>query len=314
MKGLGWKRARGLEAVGYEVRRTWGGFMRKFKEYPIIINYNLHAQLREESKETELHKEKRYEDERALDVKVNTTSDSTIKDTDYTPELKQYEEAIYQCLRKVDANPVGQVVLEALNKKTTVWIIPKSDKALKQSYSAQTWPLNYVIQKNGDVGRGEGAGDTVIQFQPDLKDDTLFHELVHAYRYSWKRYKPLPISVSDKVYSNGNRNIYRYADYNSEEFLAHQMQDIYLSQSNRPLLKDYHWDEVSDKKTIYNFLLENFDLMGALKFFMHHETLALLGAHRFATDYNPFRDFRLLEAQWLKRKDALRVLPELGTI
>lgn len=285
--------------------------MRKYKIYPIIINYNLHSRLRQDYKEQKLHEAGKYEEERALEIKANTTSDATIKDADYTPELEQYEETIYQCLRKIGANPVGQVVLGALNKKTTVWITPKSDKEMKKCNCAQTGPLNYVIQKDGSYARGEGSGDTVIRFQPNstLKDDTLFHELVHAYRYSWNSFKPLRISIEDKVDKR-----YFHAEYTSEEFLAHQMQDIYLSQGNRPLLKDYHWDEVSDKKTIYNFLLENFDLMGALKFFLHHETLARLGANRFATDYNPFRDFRLLEAQWLKRKDALSVLPELGTI
>jgi hypothetical protein len=285
--------------------------MRKFTIYPIIINYNLHSRLRQEYKEQRFHEAGKYEAERALTIKANTTSDATIKDVDYKPEVEEYEAKVYQHLRKIAANPVGDVVLGAINKKTTVWITPKTDKEMKKCNCAQTGPLNYVIPKDGSYARGEGSGDTVIQFQPNstLKDDTLLHELVHAYRYSWNSFKPLRISVEDKVDKS-----YFHAEYTSEEFLAHQMQDIYLSQGNRPLLKDYRWDEVADKKTIYNFLMENFDLMGALKFFLQHEILAQLGADRFATDYNPFRDFRLLEAQWLKRKDALSVLPELGTI
>jgi hypothetical protein len=281
-----------------------GGSMRKFAGYPIVINYNLHTQLRYRSTETRLHEAGRYQEERQRSIQTNTTSDSTIENNLWKRELDQYESTIDQCLRKVCGNPVGRMVLGLLNKQTTVWIIPKSDTDLKQCSCSQTWPLNYDIPKDGSFARGVGSGDTVIQFRAELGDDTLFHELVHAYRYSYKKFHPMTISVrSDRL----------SASQSTEEFLAHQMENIYLSQSHRPLTMDYQWAWVSDKKTIYDFLLENSDMLQTLKYFMRHEYLAMLAAHSFATDYNPFRDYAALEAKFLEGT-SLRELPELGTV
>jgi hypothetical protein len=54
-------------------------------------------------------------------------------------------------------------------------------------------------------------------------------------------------------------------------------------------------------------------MLQTLKFFMRHEYMAMLAAHSFATDYNPFRDYAALEAEFLKGT-SLRELPELGTV
>ena len=278
--------------------------MRKFAGYPLVINYNLHPQLRYWPEEVRLHEARRYQEERQLSIKTNTISDSKIENNLWKQEIDQYEATIYECLRKIESNPVGRVVLGLLNKQTTVWIIPKSDNDLKQCNCAQTGPLKYDIQKDGSYARGAGSGDTVIQFRAELGDDTLFHELVHAYRYSRRKFHPRIINVHD-----GRRS----GSQSTEEFLAHQMENIYLSQGHRPLTMDYAWARVSDKKTIYEFLLENTEMLQTLKFFMRHEYLAMLAAHSFATDYNPFRDYAVLEAKFLQGS-SLRELPELGTV
>jgi hypothetical protein len=278
--------------------------MRKFAGYPIVINYNLHTQLRNQAAEAMLHAAGRYQEERQRSIQINTTSDSTIENNLWKRELDQYESTIERCLRKIDGNPVGRMVLGLINKQTTVWIIPKSDIELKQCNCSQTWPLNYEIQKGGSVARGVGSGDTIIQFRPELGDDTLFHELVHAYRYSYKKFHPMTISVRTDRLS---------ASQSTEEFLAHQMENIYLSQAHRPLTMDYLWAWVSDKKTIYDFLLDNGDMLQTLKYFMRHEYMAMLAAHSFAADYNPFRDYPELEAKFLEGS-SMRELPELGTM
>jgi len=279
-------------------------FMRKFADYPVVINYNLHTQLRYQSAEVTLHEAGRYDEERQRSIQTNTTSDANIENNLWKQELDQYEATIYQCLRKIDGNPVGRMVLGLLNKQTTVWIIPKSDKDLKKCNCAQTGPLKYDIQKDGSYARGAGSGDTVIQFRPELGDDTLFHELVHAYRYSYNKFQPMKINVRTGRLSDRQ---------STEEFLAHQMENIYLSQGKRPLTMDYKWAWVSDKKAIYDFLLENSEMLQTLKLFMRHEYLAMLAAHSFTTDYNPFRDYAQLEAKFLEGT-SLRALPELGTM
>ena len=279
-------------------------FMRKFADYPVVVNFNLHTQLRNQSAEVKLHEAGRYEEERQRSIQTNTTSDSKIENNLWQKEIDQYEATICQCLKKIEDYPIGRMVLGLLNKQTTVWIIPKSDQDLKKCNCAQTGPLKYDIQTDGSYARGAGSGDTVIQFRPELGDDTLFHELVHAYRYSYKKFQPMKINVRTG----------RLSDLQStEEFLAHQMENIYLSQSKRQLTMDYKWAWVSDKAKIYDFLLENSEMLQTLKFFMRHEYLAMLVAHSFATDYNPFRDYAKLEAQYLKGS-SLRELPELGTM
>jgi hypothetical protein len=278
--------------------------MRKFADYPIRINYNLHTQLRSRPHEIQLHEAKKYEAERRLSIKTNTSSDANLENGMYRQEIDQYEKAVYDCLVGINRNPVGRMVLGLINKSTTVWIIPRSAGDMKQCTCAQTSPLNYEIPKDGSYATGAGFGDTVIRFVPELGDDTLLHELVHAYRYSHKRYNPIEIDVR-LGNEAGVRNI--------EEFLAHEMENIYMSQDHRPLTLDYKWASVSDKKTIYDFLVANTETLQTLKLFLHREDLAKRTAQSFTTDYNPFRDYKQLEGRFLTSA-GLTELPELGAI
>jgi hypothetical protein len=278
--------------------------MRKFGAYPIVVNYNLHTRLRSQNKEGDFHRAGRYEEERELDIKINTSSDSTIERNLYKQELNEYEQTVCNCLRKIEGNPVGRMVLGLINKKTTVWIVPKSDEELKKCSCALTGPLKYDIQKDGSVARGAGSGDTVILFNPKLGDDTLLHELVHAYRYSYNKFQPLNVDYRTE-----------YASYTvrSEEVLAHQLENIYMSQAKRPLTLDYFSEAIADRKAIYDFLTANYFLLQTLKYFLRHEYLARMAAHTFTTtDYNPFRDYAALEAEYLKGAISTTV-PELGT-
>jgi hypothetical protein len=278
--------------------------MRMFAGYPIAVNYNLHTRLRDQHKEDEFHRAGRYEQERKLGIKVNTSSDSTLENNLYKQELNAYEQTVCNCLRAIEGNPVGRMVLGLINKNTTVWIVPKSDEELKQHYNAMTGPLKYDIQTDGSYARGAGSGDTVILFHPKLGDVTLLHELVHAYRYSYNKFQPLNVYYRTE-----------YASYTvtSEEVLAHQIENVYMSQAKRPLSLDYISQAPAEKKEIYDFLADNYFLLQTLKYFLRHEYLAMLAAHTFTTtDYNPFRDYAALEAEYLKGAVSTTV-PELGT-
>jgi hypothetical protein len=141
------------------------------------------------------------------------------------------------------------MVLGLINKKTTVWIVPKSDEELERSSCALTGPLKYDIQKDGSFARGAGSGDTSILLHPKLGDDTLRHELVHAYLYSYNKFHPLSVDYRTE-----------YASYTvrSEEVLAHQIENIYMSQAKRPLTLDYISQAPAEKKEIYDFLADNY--------------------------------------------------------
>jgi hypothetical protein len=226
-------------------------------------------------------------------MKVNTSSDATIENNMYRQELDDYEQAVYSLLRQIDGNRVGRMVLGHINKKTTVWIVPRSPEELKHDFSAQTGPLKYDIQT--DYSRGYGSGDTVILYNPELGDGVLLHELVHAYRYSFDKFVPVNLH-----YSNG---FSRYTT-TSEEILAHVIQNIYLSEAKQLLCLDYRsgWGGYTKEET-YKVLVGNERLMWILNYFSRHEYLAIMAAHAFkTTDYNPFRDFATLEATSLKTR------------
>jgi hypothetical protein len=281
--------------------------MLKFGAYPIKVNYNLHTRLRNKDKEDQLHLAGQYLEERKLDMKVNTSSDATIENNMYRQEMNDYEQAVCSLLRKIDGNRVGRMVLGHINKKTTVWIVPKSDEELKHDNSAQTYPLNYDIQTNGMYVRGYGSGDTVILYNPELGDGVLLHELVHAYRYSFDKFVPVNLD-----YSNG------YSRYTttSEEILAHVIQNIYLSEAKQSLCLDYksYWDG-STKEETYKVLVGNERLMWILNYFLRHEYLATMAAHTFkTTEYNPFRDFATLEAASLKTRPLVPASEEPMTV
>jgi hypothetical protein len=291
-----------------------GGYVRKFGKYPVVINFNLHTQLRSKFEVERLDQARLYEQERRLSIKTNTTSDSTLEKNLWKDEIKAYEDAVYGCLEKICTKPVGRMVLGLINPSTTVWIIPKPDKELNACRCATTEPLKYEILKDG-VARGRGYGDTVISFSlsPELGDDALFHELVHAYRYSYKKYDPFIIDVRSGALVKGKSLREKQS---TEEFFALQMTNIYLSQANQPLLADYTWQYMSTKDEIYDFLVANIDVMRTVKYFLNHEYLAMLAANSFPVDhnpYNPFRDFAELEKRVLKDHPSLPTLPELGT-
>jgi hypothetical protein len=278
--------------------------MRKYGSFPIIINYNLHTQLRNNHKQDDFFRAGRQDLEKDLYKKTSTTSDETLENGLYKVEIDEYESTVFRCLQTIERNPVGRMVLGLINKQTVVWIIPETDQ-MKKCSCAQTNPLDYVPQP-GSVARGVGFGDTVIQFDPKLGDDTLFHELVHAYRYSYKKFSPICIEVppSPKGSDCGS----------SEEFFAHQMENIYMSQANRPLTVDYYYDpSTAPKDKIYDFLLQHGDRLQALKYFLRHEYLAMLAAHSFNTDYNSFRDYPMLEAKFLNGSSQ-STLPELAPL
>jgi hypothetical protein len=282
--------------------------MRTFGNYPIKINYNRHTQLRYKYKEELFHQAKQFKEERQLSIQVETTSDSTIKTDNWKEEIDQYESNVYDLLQKVNGNPVGRMVLDKINKKTTVWIVPKVGGKRNE---AMTGPLNWEIPKDrGSYARGEGLGDTVIQFLPEMGDDALIHELVHAYRYSYKKkWDPILLDVNDKNSDYKDKP----TSYSSEELFAHEIENIYLSQAHRPLSMDYNFGQIANRQAIYDFMFENSIILMTLKWFLHHEHLAMVAAHSFATDYNPFRDYKELEAKWLS-SSSVSELPELGTM
>jgi hypothetical protein len=199
----------------------------------------------------------------------------------YKTEIREYEKTMERTLITISKTSIGKKLLNLLNPAEKVWIIPPDwDEA-----TATT-----------DRLPDAAGGQVVIKFdpkswrktrtKPDQVEDTVVHELVHALRISWKRFLHKRIGGSDFG--------------SSEEFIATQIENIY--RSSRGTNKNYsaYRGDSRNKKDMYQYLVEHAELIMALKFFLKDEPLAQYATNLNQPDYNPFRDFKELEARSLK--------------
>lgn len=256
--------------------------MIQFKPYPIYVVYSKQNQEDAALTVQEYNKKGDYEWEKMANNAALTTEDS---DPAYRKEVQDYETNMITLLKKIQAIPIGKTLLQLF--KHDVWIVPKRSGSC---YCAITYPLDYETKS---LNYSEGKGDTYIWFDPsdDFKDDTLFHELVHAYRYSTNKFHRRAV---------GNN------EYNTEEFLAHQMQNIYRSIKRLWLLYTYNDGTVADhpgkwgtKDEIYRHFTSNPEFPMVLKHFFNNDPYARIIAQLPYPEYNPFRDWRALERRYL---------------
>ena len=264
--------------------------MRQYKQYKIFINFSEHSRLRTKYQVSELNKQGQYEKEQQV-------FNESLKKTDdplWEEEIKKYESKIYQMLENIESTEVGKVFFRTLNPKTEIWIVPHTTQDFAKCYCAKTMPLNYNTKPFN--GYYEGKGDVYILFNPneDFEEDTLFHELIHAYHFAYAKFE--------------GQHEFANREYNTEEFLATMMQNIYLSQTGKlQLYYTYklgfdpkHPGEWATKEEVYNHLTDNKQFVQVLKFFLTHEYLAMLAAHSLPNvPFNPFRDYVELETKML---------------
>ena len=261
--------------------------MYHFAPFPIYVVYSRQNQLDAAYEVDELYREKQYEQQRSVSADAITR-----EDTDRSSQFaaRNYYLRVASLLRKISSTKIGAILLKQF--KTAVYIVPRTGGC----YCAQTYPLIYQIAPEINYSRGKGA--SYIWFAPDEKfqDDVLFHELVHAYRFAFDKFEPRSVA-------NG--------EYNTEEFLAHQLQNIYLSELKKPIYFTYRTEEISTKARIYEHFLTNPEFPMVLKYFLRHEYLAMLAAHVEGSDYNPFRDAEKIEQKYLERlgDPTIKTLP-----
>jgi hypothetical protein len=258
--------------------------MTQFKPYPIHIVYSKHNQDDARGMVSRLNREKDYEWEKFANNAAITTEDS---DPAYQKEVEDYHRDIHDRLKAIEKVPFGKMLLGLL--KSDVYIVPWMPG--KHCYCAQTRPLDYEI---APFDYSEGKGDTYIWLDPndDFKDDTLFHELVHAYRYSAGKF-------SRRAMANN--------EYNTEEFLAHQMQNIYRSFKRLWLEFTYndgtvarHPGKWGTKEEIYSHYTSDPDFVMVLKHFLDFDDFARMIGKLPYPDFNPFRDYKTLERRYLR--------------
>ena len=274
--------------------------MVQFKKYPIYVVYSRHNQndsrelaSRYNREAMKLEKEgarkndpamkaaarREYEWEKLVENTALTTEDS---DPRYKKEADKYRTDVINRLKLIEAVPIGKTLLSMF--QNDVYIVPRPPGG---SYAAQTYPLDWDTEQ----GFAFGKGDSYIWFEPnsDFKDDVLFHELTHAYRYSVGKFNR--VSMADN-------------EYNTEEFYAHQLQNMYRSYKGLWLEFSYSSSVTSPrggkwgtKQEIYDHFLSHDDFANVLKQFLDTDDFVRSVRHLRFPDYNPFRDYPSIQKQ-----------------
>lgn len=285
--------------------------MIQFKPYPIYILYSLNWQKAVEPLWTRYYAEKKRAQERGIenlfqgeikrflrDMEIATEKDAMVNEAirwqleedispKYDAEIKAYEQTIVKLLKKIEKTQIGKMVFSRLGGTQKIWIIPAN------------WTNPTAKTQKWDDEQGGGIR---ISFNPDVfrsayisegksfdaTDETLCHELVHAMRYSQGTF-------GGKAILSGNFG-------NSEEFIATQIENIYHSAvtSDPRAVYSTYLGEYKTKKKMYDFFVENAELIMALKHFIDTEDVARQAALMPTPDYNPFRDYKKIEARALK--------------
>lgn len=255
--------------------------MIQFQNYPIYVVYSKHWQEDNPGMAADFYV--KGDDYMGDWVKTTGRALTEINEDSapaYRQEAEEYETFVKSQLDIIASTKIGQLLLSLLNQNVKIYIIPDPDLYAQ----AITTPIKSAK---------EGGGIRIHINPSDWRgvfDDTLFHELVHALRFSTKRYSP------KEIFSKAEGFI------SSEEFLASQMANIYRScRGKKQLYLSYTYTPgvFYVKGDIYWAIMNDAELVMALKHFLTHEAFAGMVA-KYNVDFNPFRDYAQIEKEALK--------------
>ncbi len=286
--------------------------MIQFKPHPIYVLYSLHRQQAVEPLWNRYYAEKKTAEKRGIenlfhgelkrflrDMQLATRKDALINEAirwqleedispKYDAEIMAYEQTIVGLLKKISKTQIGKMVLSRLGGAQKIWIIPANwtnPLAKTQKWDDETGggiriSFNPGGFKSVYIGPGKSA---------DESDETLFHELVHAMRLSQGTFGEKAITAEYFV--------------NSEEFIATQVENIYhsaVTRDPRAVFSTYQ-GPYKTKKEMCDLFVDYPELTMALKYFLDTEDVARQAAFMSTPDYNPFRDYKKIEARALKQ-------------
>lgn len=288
--------------------------MIQFENYPIFIVHSLHRQQAVDPLWNQYAVQKDLAQKRAVvdlskmditkvmrDLEVARQNDRMIDavfewqlvddiEGKYKKEIEAYQNTIKSVLTTISRTSIGKRLLQMINPAQKVYIIP-------QDYDGPAKTQTFTDEQGGGIR---------IMFSPkqfssvyvgpqmvgNAVEDTLFHELVHAMRYSQDRYFPRNLSSWD-------------FNFNSEEFLAEQFANVYHSSRRESDFFSSYRGSYLKKNEMYNYLEDDVELVRALKFYLDTEPLAKFAATLKQPAYNPFRDHKELE-----EKSYLKFFPQ----
>ena len=288
--------------------------MLQFENYPIYIVYSLHRQkavrpqwdqflaqrdaakdraydhlAREEFPKVRRDLEVFREKDRMIDAVFQWEVVDDLE-TKYKTEIAAYQNTIKNVLTTISRTSIGKALLDLFSSQTKTWIIPAN------------WEVSTAVTERATEEQGGGVR---VKFNPEAfrnvyvgprsvgsaVEDVLFHELVHAMRFSQNRFFP--------------RHLMKWEfNHNSEEFIAEQLANVYHSSRGESDFYGAYRGPDKRKKEMYQYLVEDGELVMALKFFLKTEPLAKFAANLKQPDYNPFRDYNEIEARSLRLFDV----------
>ncbi len=251
--------------------------MRRFLKYPIYVN---HPGRYEEARRRQIEYFAAKKDLHMYRWLQHTAKNlyETIEDPNPPPEAVSYEKSVIEILKVIVQTPIGRLLFGALNPNIRYSIHPylKSDGS-KCHCGAMTFP-----------GAPKEGGGIRVYYNPtehenpsdrfNGQDDILFHEMVHAYRMGRWTYEIV----------NGAKDMTRWGD--SEEFVATQMQNVYLSQRGGNLFyRNYPLLQGADKTTAYDDLIGDRQALGQLNYMVNTDSVVETVAG-YSISFNAFRD------------------------
>ena len=210
-------------------------------------------------------------------------------DGKYKDEIAAYQNTINRVLTTISRTSIGKQMLGMIGAGQKVYIIPQDYEgpAKTQTFTEEQGGgirIAFSPQQFSNVFVGPGSTGSAVE-------DTLFHELVHAMRYSNNRYFPRNLSSWD-------------FNFNSEEFVAEQFANVYHSSRGTSDFFSTYRGSFLRKKEMYEYLEASVEFVRAIKFYLDTEPLAKFAAMLKQPAYNPFRDYKELED-----KSYLRMFP-----
>lgn len=258
--------------------------MRRFLGYPVYVN---HPGRYEEARRRQIAEFAAKRDLHMYRWLQHTGKNlyETIEDPNPPPEAVTYEKGVIEALNVIVTTQIGRLLLSVMDQNIRYSIHPRL-KADGTGCRCGAFVFPGAPREGGGIR---------VYYNPTeyndparrwiSRDDVLFHELVHAYRMGRWSYESVNNAAEMINWDN------------SEEFVATQMQNVYLSQRGGDhFYRSYPGLERATKGTAYQTLTEDREALGQLNFLVNTDSVVgtVAGWSTPAKSFNAFRDRNVL--------------------
>lgn len=207
---------------------------------------------------------------------------------DDRPGVKYYEKDVRVTLNALRDTESGKCLLQSFDPKRPVWIIPYVGEYCNAitTYRSSDWARGVSVQYSPSIYTVDACG----KLPGYRRDETLFHEMVHASRDTRLSYDELEHDPLERM-------------KNGEEFLAVMLANSYRSERNaRKFNFDYLSDRLGSQAEVEQFLSSQRVYIEAIKYFLDDPLVKMV--IKLPMAFNIFRDFARLEKAYQDSNQA----------